>query len=250
MIEIRNLKKSFGKNQVLRGVNLNIERGKTTFIIGASGCGKSVMLKHIIGLLKPDEGEIFIEGEEITKMNEKEIYRVRNKFGFLFQGAALFDSMTVGKNIGLGLVENTNTPTAEIERIITEKLELVNLKGTENLMPSELSGGMRKRVGLARALACNPQFILYDEPTTGLDPITSEAIDSLIDSIAKNKALQVTSIVVTHDILSVYKIADHVAMMFEGVVHFEGSPLELRNTPDPIVREFLERNDKVSVNQD
>ena len=243
MIEIRNLKKSFGKKQVLRGVNLNIEKGKTTVIIGASGCGKSVLLKHIIGLLKPDSGDVFIDGEEITKMGEKEIYLLRNKFGFLFQGAALFDSMTVGENVGLGLVENTNTPQEEINRRIKEKLSLVNLAGTENLMPSELSGGMRKRVGLARALACNPEFILYDEPTTGLDPITSEAIDRLIDSIAKNKELSVTSIVVTHDIFSVYEIADHVAMMFDGVVHFEGTPQELNLTTDPEVREFLERTD-------
>ena len=247
MIEIKNLKKSFGNKPVLKGVNLNIEKGKTTFVIGASGCGKSVLLKLIIGILKPDEGEIFIEGEEITKMSEKELYRVRNKFGFLFQGAALFDSMTVGENIGLGLVENTNTPAAEINRIISEKLELVNLSGTENLMPSELSGGMRKRVGLARALACSPEFILYDEPTTGLDPITSEAIDKLIDSIASNPKLEVTSIVVTHDIFSVYEVADHVAMMYEGLVHFEGTPTELQNTTDPVVRQFLERTDDVRV---
>jgi phospholipid/cholesterol/gamma-HCH transport system ATP-binding protein len=247
MIEIKNLKKSFGNKVVLKGVNLNIEKGKTTFVIGASGCGKSVLLKLIIGLLKPDEGEIFIEGEEITKMSEKEIYRVRNKFGFLFQGAALFDSMTVGENVGLGLVENTNTPQAEINKIINEKLDLVNLSGIENLMPSELSGGMRKRVGLARALACNPEFILYDEPTTGLDPITSEAIDGLIDSIANNPKLEVTSIVVTHDIFSVYEVADHVAMMYEGLVHFEGTPTELQNTKDPIVRQFLERTDDVRV---
>lgn len=247
MIEIKNLKKSFGNKVVLKGVNLNIEKGKTTFVIGASGCGKSVLLKLIIGLLKPDEGEIFIEGEEITKMSEKEIYRVRNKFGFLFQGAALFDSMTVGENVGLGLVENTNTPQAEINKIINEKLDLVNLSGIENLMPSELSGGMRKRVGLARALACNPVFILYDEPTTGLDPITSEAIDGLIDSIANNPKLEVTSIVVTHDIFSVYEVADHVAMMYEGLVHFEGTPTELQNTKDPIVRQFLERTDDVRV---
>jgi phospholipid/cholesterol/gamma-HCH transport system ATP-binding protein len=247
MIEIKNLRKNFGSNQVLKGVNLNIEKGKTTVIIGASGCGKSVILKHIIGLLKPDEGEIYIDGEEITKMNEKEIYRVRNKFGFLFQGSALFDSMTVGENVGLGLVENTNTPPEEINRIITEKLELVNLKGTENLMPSDLSGGMRKRVGLARALACTPEFILYDEPTTGLDPITSEAIDQLIDSIAKNPKLEVTSIVVTHDIFSVYEVADYVAMMYNGIIHFEGTAKELMDTKDPVVREFLERTDEVRI---
>lgn len=243
MIEIRNLKKNFGKKQVLRGVNLNILSGKTTVIIGASGCGKSVLLKHIIGLLKPDEGSVIIDGEDISKMSEKEVYRIRNKFGFLFQGAALFDSMNVGENVGIGLAENTETPQNEIDRIVSEKLELVNLKGTEKLMPSELSGGMRKRVGLARALACSPQFILYDEPTTGLDPITSEAIDKLIDSLARNPKLQVTSIVVTHDIFSVYEVADHVAMMYEGVVHFEGTTQELVNTKDPVVREFLERTD-------
>ncbi len=247
MIEIKNLKKSFGKKPVLRGVNLNIESGKTTFIIGASGCGKSVLLKHIVALLAPDEGCIIIDGEEITKMNEKEIYRIRNKFGFLFQGAALFDSMTVGENIGLGLVENTNTPQSEVEKIVKEKLGLVNLSGTEKLMPSELSGGMRKRVGLARALACTPQYILYDEPTTGLDPITSETIDQLIYTLANNKTLSVTSIVVTHDIFSVYEVADTVAMMYDGIIHFEGTPEELRSTNDPIVREFLERTDQVRV---
>ena len=159
MIEIKNLHKSFGDNQVLRGINLNIEKGKTTVIIGASGCGKSVLLKHIIGLLKPDEGEIFIDGEEITTMNEKDLYKVRNKFGYLFQGAALFDSMTVAENVGLGLSENSNLPQDEINKIVSEKLELVDLRGTENMKPSELSGGMKKRVGLARALACNPEFI-------------------------------------------------------------------------------------------
>lgn len=247
MIEIKNLKKKFGENKVLRGVNLNIDTGKTTVIIGSSGCGKSVLLKHIVGLLQPDEGEIFIDGEEITKMSEKEIYRLRNKFGFLFQSAALFDSMTVGENIGLGLKENTNTPPAEIDKIVEEKLSLVNLSGTEKLMPSELSGGMRKRVGLARALACSPQYILYDEPTTGLDPITAETIDQLIDTLAKNKKLQVTSIVVTHDIFSVYKVADSVALMNNGVIHFEGTPEELNTTNDPIVREFLERTDRERV---
>ncbi|HEY3251699.1 MAG TPA: ABC transporter ATP-binding protein [Ignavibacteria bacterium] len=247
MIEIKNLKKSFGKKEVLRGVNLNIEQGKSTFIIGASGCGKSVLLKHIIGLLRPDQGTILIDGEDITRMDEKEVYRIRNKFGFLFQGSALFDSMTVGENIGLGLKENTDTPQEEIDKIVAEKLNLVNLEGTENLMPSELSGGMRKRVGLARALACSPQYILYDEPTTGLDPITSETIDQLIGSVAKNEKLQVTSIVVTHDIFSVYEVADTVAMMFEGVIHFEGTPNELKSTKDPIVREFLERTDMVRV---
>jgi phospholipid/cholesterol/gamma-HCH transport system ATP-binding protein len=243
MIEIKNLHKSFGENQVLKGVNLNIETGKTTVVIGSSGCGKSVLLKHIIGLLKPDEGEIYIDGEEITRMEEKELYRIRNKFGFLFQGSALFDSMTVAENVGLGLSENTNKPQDEIDRIVAEKLELVDLSGTENLKPSELSGGMKKRVGLARALACNPEFILYDEPTTGLDPVTSDSIDQLIGSLAKNPKLQVTSIVVTHDIFSVYRVADTVAMMYDGVINFEGTPQELESTSDKIVREFLERTE-------
>jgi len=243
MIELIGLKKNFGAKQVLKGVDLKIESGKTTVIIGSSGCGKSVLLKHIVGLLKPDEGNVIVDGEDVSTMNEKELYKMRNNIGFLFQSAALFDSMTVGENVGVGLRENTNTSQKEIQRIISEKLELVDLKGTEDLMPSELSGGMRKRVGLARALACSPHYILYDEPTTGLDPITSDTIDKLIDSLAKNKELKVTSIVVTHDIFSVYEVADHVAMMFEGVVHFEGTPKELESTQDPIVREFLERTD-------
>jgi phospholipid/cholesterol/gamma-HCH transport system ATP-binding protein len=243
MIEVKNLKKSFGSNEVLKGVNLNIEKGKTTVVIGASGCGKSVLLKHIIGLLRPDEGEIWIDGEEITKMHEKELYKIRNKFGFLFQGAALFDSMTVAENVGLGLAENTTLPQSEINKIVAEKLGLVDLEGIENLKPSELSGGMKKRVGLARALACSPEFILYDEPTTGLDPVTSNSIDELIDSLAKNENLKVTSIVVTHDIFSVYEVADRVAMMYEGVIHFEGTPDELEKTDDKIVREFLERTE-------
>jgi phospholipid/cholesterol/gamma-HCH transport system ATP-binding protein len=244
MIELKDLKKRFGKNEVLKGVNLEIEEGKTTVIIGASGCGKSVLLKHIVGLLKPDHGTILIDGEDITKMTEKEIYTIRKKFGFLFQSAALFDSMTVGENVGIALRENTYTASKEIDRIVSQKLGLVNLPGTESLMPAELSGGMRKRVGLARALATNPQYILYDEPTTGLDPITSETIDELMNSVAENKELKVTSIIVTHDIFTVYEIADRVAMMYEGIVHFNGTPDELRGTSDPMVRQFLERTDE------
>ena len=244
MIEIKNLFKSFGKKEVLRGVDLQIEEGKTNVIIGASGCGKSVLLKHIVGLLKPDKGQILIDGEDIANMSEKQIYAIRKKFGFLFQSAALFDSMSVGDNVGIALRENTSMPKAEINKVVTEKLGLVNLPGTENLMPSELSGGMKKRVGLARALATNPQYILYDEPTTGLDPITSETIDELMESVALNKVLEVTSIIVTHDIFTVYEIGDRVAMMYEGKVHFNGTPEELRVTSDPIVRQFLERTDE------
>ncbi|MCI0449436.1 MAG: ABC transporter ATP-binding protein [Chlorobi bacterium] len=247
MIEIKNLKKSFNSNDVLKGVNLNIEQGKTTVIIGSSGCGKSVLLKHIVGLLKPDEGNILIDGDDITKMKEDEIYKIRTKFGFLFQSSALFDSMTVGENVSIALRENTGKSKNEVDKIVAEKLGLVNLAGTESLMPAALSGGMKKRVGLARALATNPQYILYDEPTTGLDPITSETIDELMDSVARNKELKVTSIIVTHDIFTVYEIAEVVAMMHNGIIHFEGTPDELRSTTDPIVREFLERTDQVRV---
>lgn len=241
MIEIKNLKKGFGDHKVLKGINLNIEKGKTTAVIGASGCGKSVLLKLIIGLLKPDEGEILIDGEDIIKLNEKDLYKIRDKFGFLFQGSALFDSMTVAENIGIGLSENKNMPQSQIDEIVSEKLELVDLQGTQNLKPAELSGGMKKRVGLARALAVNPEFILYDEPTTGLDPITSDSIDNLIYSLSKNPKLHVTSIVVTHDIFSVFRIADTIAMIDDGVIHFEGTPKELMNSSDIIVQEFLER---------
>lgn len=239
MIEIINIRKSFGRNQVLKGINLNIEDGKTTVVIGPSGCGKSVLLKIIIGLIKPDSGELLVDGVDITRLREKELYKVRGKFGFLFQGAALFDSMTVAENIGIGLYENNVMPDDKIDVIVKEKLDLVGLSGKENLVPSELSGGMKKRVGLARALACNPEFILYDEPTTGLDPIMSDSIDSLIDNLASK--LKVTSIVVTHDIFSVYDVADKVAMIHGGVIHFEGTPQELDKTSDPVVREFLQR---------
>jgi phospholipid/cholesterol/gamma-HCH transport system ATP-binding protein len=239
MIEIKNIHKSFGRNHVLRGVNLNIEKGKTTVIIGPSGCGKSVLLKLIIGLLKPESGNIFVDGTDITSLSDKQLYEIRKKFGFLFQGAALFDSMTVGENVGLGLSENNLKPPEEIKKVVAEKLSLVGLQGTEHLMPSELSGGMKKRVGLARAIAIEPEFILYDEPTTGLDPVMSESIDGLIDDIASK--LKVTSIVVTHDIFSVYEVADKVAMIHKGVIHFEGTPRQLEASPDPVVREFLER---------
>lgn len=241
MIEIRNLKKSFGGNHVLKGLNLDIQTGKTTVVIGPSGCGKSVLLKHIIRLLKPDEGSILVDGEDITAMPDKDVYRIRNRFGYLFQGSALFDSMNVAENVGLGLSENTNIWQNEIDKIVTEKLGLVDLQDIQKLKPSELSGGMKKRVGLARALACSPEYILYDEPTTGLDPITANTIDLLIRDLAEK--LKVTSIVVTHDIFSVYEVADWVAMMHDGLIYFEGTPQELVATHDPIIHEFLERTD-------
>ncbi len=242
MIEIKNLKKSFGKKEVLKGVDLVINKGETLVIIGKSGCGKSVLLKHIIGLLKPDVGEILFEGMDIVKMKMKELNKIRLKFGFLFQGAALFDSMTVAENIGLGLKENTHMTTKEIEDIVAEKLELVGLPGIQKMKPADLSGGMKKRVSLARALATNPEYILYDEPTTGLDPVMSDAIDELIRELSER--LKVTSIVVTHDIFSVYDVANRVAMMEEGKIYFHGTPKELVETKDPVIRNFLNRTDK------
>jgi len=242
MIEIKNLKKKFGDKEVLRGVNLRIENGVTLVIIGRSGCGKSVLLKHIIGLLKPDEGTVSIEGNDITKMNEKEIFEIRKKFGFQFQGSALFDSMDVEENIGLALKENTRMTKKEIDEIVAEKLELVGLPGIQKMRPSDLSGGMKKRVSLARSLATNPEYILYDEPTTGLDPVMSDQIDDLIKDLSDK--LKVTSVVVTHDIFSVYDVADRVAMMHEGKIYFEGTPKELTETNDELIRDFLNRTDK------
>ncbi|MGB9696608.1 MAG: ABC transporter ATP-binding protein [Ignavibacteria bacterium] len=242
MIEIRNLKKSFGNKQVLRGINLTVNKGETIVIIGRSGCGKSVLLKHIVGLLKPDEGELYVEGQNVVKMKRKELYELRKKFGFLFQGSALFDSMTVGENVGLYLVENTRMSQSEIAKVVAEKLELVGLPGTEKLMPADLSGGMKKRVALARALASNPEYILYDEPTTGLDPVMSDNIDDLIKELSEK--LHVTSIVVTHDIFSVYSVATRVAMVENGVIYFEGKPEELIHTDDEVIRDFLKRTEK------
>jgi len=242
MIDIQNLKKKFGDKEVLRGINLTIEKGITLVVIGRSGEGKSVLLKHIIGLLKPDSGHIYIEGKDITVMNEKELYEIRKKFGFLFQGAALFDSMNVEENIGLALKENTSLSKNEIADIVAEKLEMVGLPNIQQMKPSDLSGGMKKRVSLARSLATNPEYILYDEPTTGLDPVMSDQIDDLIKELSEK--LKVTSVVVTHDIFSVYDVADSVAMMHEGKIYYSGTPKELTETDDPLIKDFLNRTDK------
>ena len=238
MIEIKELYKNFGRNQVLNGVNLTIEKGETIVILGRSGCGKSVLLKHIIGLMKPDSGQIFIEGEEITSYTNEKLYNLRKKFGMLFQGAALFDSMTVDENVGLGLTEHTKLGKEKIREIVREKLRLVGMGGVDNLRPAELSGGMKKRVGLARAIAMDPEFVLYDEPTTGLDPIMADVINELI--IRLRDTLSITSIAVTHDIVSAYKIADRIAMLYDGKIIFVGTPEETKNTTDPVVRQFIE----------
>jgi phospholipid/cholesterol/gamma-HCH transport system ATP-binding protein len=242
MIEIKDLHKKFGNKVVLDGVNLKITDGETLVIIGRSGCGKSVLLKHILGLLTPDSGSVKVENQEITELSKRELYKVRRKFGFLFQGAALFDSMTVEENVGLALVESTDKHTqVEIDKTVAEKLKLVGLAGTQKLKPSELSGGMRKRVGLARALVTNPQYVLYDEPTTGLDPIMSDSIDGLIKELSEK--LNVTSIVVTHDMYSVKNIAQKVAMMHQGKIYFEGFIEELLNSNDKIIMDFIRRTE-------
>jgi len=238
VIEIRNLQKSFGGKPVLRGVNLDIQKGESQIIIGRSGSGKSVLLKHIIGLVKPDAGQIYVDGEEVTDASTRDLYRMRRKFGMLFQGAALFDSMTVGENVALGVREHRMFDEAEINRRVAEKLELVRLPNTQQLKPAELSGGMKKRVGLARALMMEPEFVLYDEPTTGLDPITSDAINELI--IECNKQLGVTSIIVTHDMTSAYKVGNRFAMLHDGEVIFTGTTDEVRSTNHAVVRQFIE----------
>ena len=240
MIEIINLHKSFGEKEVLRGVNLQISEGETLGIIGRSGCGKSVLLKHIVGLLDPDSGKVIIEGQDITTLGETELFKIRTKFGFLFQGAALFDSLNVEENVSLPLIENDyGFSPAEIQKKVEENLELVGLPGIQTVKPSELSGGMKKRVGLARALITNPKYILYDEPTTGLDPVMSDSIDDLINDLAEK--LNVTSIVVTHDMQSVKNIIDRVAMIHEGQVHFTGTPQELMSSNDSIIKGFISR---------
>ena len=242
MIEIKNLHKSFNSNKVLQGVNLEIETGETIVIIGRSGCGKSVLIKHIVGLLYPDEGFVKVEGQRVDELNLKELYKLRRKFGFLFQGSALFDSMTVEENIALPLVESgRNYSRFEIDKKIEEKLELVGMRGVQKLKPAELSGGMKKRVGLARALITDPDYIFYDEPTTGLDPIMSDSIDGLIKELTDK--LNATSVVVTHDMYSVKNVANQVAMMHEGKIYFVGTPAELLSSNDKIIKEFIQRTE-------
>ncbi|KAF0150545.1 MAG: putative ABC transport system ATP-binding protein [Ignavibacteria bacterium] len=239
MIEIVDLHKSFGKNLVLRGINLTIREGESLAIIGKSGCGKSVLLKHIVALLKPDKGYVKFEGRIINEMNNKELYETRKRFGFLFQGAALFDSMTVEENVSLPLTENNVESKEAIAKIVADKLALVGLPNTQKLKPAELSGGMKKRVGLARALVTNPSYILYDEPTTGLDPIMSDSIDDLIKDL--NQKIMATSIIVTHDMFSVKNVADKIAMMHEGKIYFTGTPDELLNSTDSVIQKFIQR---------
>ena len=238
MIEARNLEKSFGAQKVLDGVSFRIENGETVAIIGRSGGGKSVLLKHLIGLLKPDSGDVLIDGENIEPMNERQLLRVRRKFGMVFQGAALFDSMTVAENVAFGLCRHENLTESEIARRVTKTLEMVDLPGTENKNPAELSGGMRKRVGLARAIIYEPQIVLYDEPTTGLDPIVSDSIDKLIIRVRDH--LKVTSIVVTHDMRTARRVSNHVLLLHDKKIYANCTPESLFASQDPIVRQFVD----------
>ncbi len=237
MIEIQNIHKQFGDKDVLRGVDLTIRDGETLVIIGRSGCGKSVLLKHIMAILEPDEGDIKIDGRSMFSMTPDEQDRSRLKLGMLFQGAALFDSLTVRGNVGFSLYEHTQFSEETIEMKIREKLSWVGLSDIEDLMPSSLSGGMKKRVGLARAICHEPSIILYDEPTTGLDPINADVINELI--LQMQRRLQVTSIVVTHDMTSAFKVANRIAMLYEGKIIAVGTPDQIRNSQDPIVQQFV-----------
>ena len=238
MIEVRQLKKSFGTQPILDGVDLRIESGESAVIIGRSGGGKSVLLKHLIGLLQPDAGEVFVDGENITRMNERQLLAVREKFGMVFQGAALFDSMTVEENVAFPLVRKKKYSAAEISRRVAAALEVVDLPGTEKKKPAELSGGMRKRVGLARAIVYEPRILLYDEPTTGLDPIVSDSIDRLI--IRVRDRLKVTSVVVTHDMRSARRVGNRVFLLHAKKIYASGAPEEMFASADPVVRQFID----------
>ncbi len=239
LIELRGLHKSFGAQRVLRGVDLSVRRGETLVILGASGGGKSVILKHCIGLLKPDAGEVRVDGTVISSPETTDLATIHRRMGMLFQGAALFDSMTVGENVIFAVREHDRSLTAtQLREIMERNLALVNLKSdVAGKMPAELSGGMKKRLGLARALALKPEILLYDEPTTGLDPVTSEIINDLIRDMQHK--LGMTSVVVTHDLASAFKIADRLAFLYEGRIIFTGTPEELRACEDPRVREFV-----------
>jgi len=237
MIEIKGLTKSFNAHKVLDNLNLTIEKGQTKVVIGRSGCGKSVLLKHIVGILKPDSGHVFVDGRDIVKLNEKELDNLRMKMSMVFQGGALFDSLNVAENVGFGLIERDHLDPKELLERVEEALSLVGLSGIGNLMPSELSGGMKKRVALARAICIKPEIILYDEPTTGVDPITADSINELIRSL--HDKLKVTSVVVTHDMKSAYRVADSIAMLYQCKIIAEGTVEEIQNSNHPIVHQFI-----------
>ena len=237
VIRVKNVTKNFGSRRILNGVSLDIYEGETLVVMGGSGCGKSTFLRHLIGAIRPDEGEVWMFGKDIAKAGEDEMDEIRKRFGMLFQAGALFDSMTVGENIALPLREHTKLDENVIGIIVKLKLELVGLRGFENLMPSQLSGGMKKRVGLARAIVMDPKIIFYDEPTAGLDPVMTGVIDKL--SIDLTKKLNITSVVVTHDMGSVFRIADRIVMLHQGEVLQIGTADEIRHSKNPVVQQFI-----------
>jgi len=237
-IVIDSVSKRLGSKQVLRGVSLDVAPGESVVIIGRSGTGKSVLLKHVVGLIQPDSGTVRVDGVDVPSLGVKDLLELRKQMGMLFQGGALFDSLTVGENVGLPLREHTDVNDTQVELVVHEKLHLVGLDQVEAMRPSNLSGGMKKRAALARALALNPKIMLYDEPTTGLDPITADLINRLIRRLQER--LGITSIAVTHDMRSAYHIADRIAMLHEGRIHAIGTPAEIQGTTDPAVRQFIE----------
>jgi phospholipid/cholesterol/gamma-HCH transport system ATP-binding protein len=238
MIELKDVHKAFGPKRVLAGFSLTVNEGETMVIIGFSGTGKSVAIKHMVGLLRPDSGSVKVDGLEVPNLNRKELTALRAKIGYVFQFAALFDSLTVGENVAMGLRKQGTLTEAEITTRVAEALDLVDLPGTEARFPAELSGGMRKRVGIARAIALRPKYILYDEPTTGLDPVTSAVIDELM--VRMRDRLGVTGIVITHDMRSAYRVGTRIAMLYEGTVRQVGTVEEIQNSTDPVVRQFIE----------
>ncbi|MEO8337380.1 MAG: ABC transporter ATP-binding protein [bacterium] len=238
MIQLKDVHKSFGPKRVLDGFTLDVPEGETTVIIGYSGTGKSVAIKHIVGLLEPDSGEVWVDGLNVPELSRRDLYALRSKIGYVFQFAALFDSFSIGENVAMGLRKQGELDEREIIARVDEALDLVDLPGVSDRFPAELSGGMRKRVGIARAIALRPKYILYDEPTTGLDPVTSAVIDQLM--IRMREKLNVTSIVITHDMRSAYTVGTRIAMLYEGRTRFEGTIDEIHQTTDPIVRQFIE----------
>jgi phospholipid/cholesterol/gamma-HCH transport system ATP-binding protein len=237
IIELKNIRKTFGKKLVLDGVNITLNQGETLAVIGPSGCGKSTILRIILGLIKPDSGSVIVNDKELSQLDKDGLVDLRKHIGMVFQSSALFDSLTVGENVAFGLREHTDLTDEKIKAIVSDKLALVGLKGSESQMPSELSGGMQKRVSLARALATDPEIILYDEPTTGLDPITSTSIEDLVNSI--HKSLGTSAIVVTHQMSTVYRIANRIIMLHNGKVLDAGSPEKAKASQDPIIRSFI-----------
>jgi phospholipid/cholesterol/gamma-HCH transport system ATP-binding protein len=237
IIELKSVSKRFGRLVVLDELSLSVERGKSLVVIGASGTGKSVMLKHIVGLLRPDSGEVWYDGHRIDELSERRLMKYRTRIGFLFQMGALFDSNNVFENVAFPLREHTSKKPDEIRDVVAQKLSMVGLKDVEKKMPGDLSGGQRKRVALARAIALDPEVILYDEPTTGLDPVRSDVINELI--LKLQREMNVTSVVVTHDMNSALKVADRIVMLHHGKIRFDGTPKQIQTTGDPVIHRFV-----------